>query len=133
MIAAIGLIEGDSMLRAITDTPRMEAAVANWEEVAQHLIVRLRTESAFVGGDPVLEAVAFEMVEQRKTRWPDRESPLETVVPIRFKANDMVLSLFSTIAQFGTAEDIVLVDLRIEMYFPADQQTRQTLLNLPTG
>jgi len=132
MISALGMSEGDSMLSAVTDTKRMESAVANWEEVAQHLIVRLHTESAFLGGDPVLDAVADQMVEQRRSRWPDREGPLEAVVPIQFKAGDMIMSLFSTIAQFGTAEDIALADLRIEMYFPADEETRQVLMGLAT-
>lgn len=128
MIAAIGLSEGESMLSAITDTQRMEAAIANWDEVAQHLIVRLRTESTFVGGDPILEATANRMIEKRQKRWPARTESLQAVVPIQFRAQDMVLSLFSTIAQFGTAEDIALADLRIEMYFPADDQTRQVLM-----
>jgi len=30
----------------------------------------------------------------------------------------------STIAQFGTAADIALADLRIELLFPADDETR---------
>jgi transcriptional regulator with XRE-family HTH domain len=130
MIGAIGLSEGKSMLGAITDTERMEAAIANWEEVARHLIVRLRTESTFVGGDPVLESAADQMVKHQRTRWPAHEGTLEAVVPIQFKAKDMTLSLFSTIAQFGTAEDIALADLRIEMYFPADEDTRQALMEL---
>ncbi len=130
MIGAIGLSEGESMLSAITDTKRMEAAIVNWEEVAQHLIVRLRTESAFVGGDPLLESTADRMIEEQRTRWPERSGFLQAVVPIQFKAQNMVLSLFSTIAQFGTAEDIALADLRIEMYFPADEETRQVLMGL---
>jgi len=130
MIGALGLSEGDSMLSAITDAKRMEAAVVNWDEVARHLIVRLRTESTYVGGDPVLESAADRMVEQQRTRWPVGSGSLEAVVPIQFKARDMILSLFSTIAQFGTAEDIALADLRIEMYFPADEETRQTLMAL---
>ncbi len=130
MIGAIGLSEGGSMLSAIVDTERMEAAIANWDEVAQHLIVRLRTESTFVGGDPLLESTADRMVEEQRTRWPARSGSLQAVVPIQFKAQNMVLSLFSTIAQFGTAEDIALADLRIELHFPADEETRQVLMGL---
>ena len=33
------------------------------------------------------------------------------------------LSMFSTIAQFGTPEDIALDDLKIELYYPMDGQT----------
>lgn len=49
---------------------RMKGAVANWEEVAQHFIARLRTESTFVGGDPILDSAANQMVEQQQTRRP---------------------------------------------------------------
>jgi hypothetical protein len=38
-----------------------------------------------------------------------------------------VFSVFTTIAQFGTAEDIALADLRIELFFPADEETRRAL------
>jgi len=45
------------------------------------------------------------------------------VIPIEFKIAGTTLSLFSTIAQFGTY-------LRIEMYFPADDETRHALTTL---
>lgn len=130
MLGAIGLEEGESMLDAITDTSRMELAVANWEEVAQFLIVRLRTESAFLGGDRLLDDAADAMASDQKHRWSDRPGVLPAVVPIEFRAGDTVLSLFSTIAQFGTAEDIALADLRIELYFPSDEPTRLALTAL---
>lgn len=37
------------------------------------------------------------------------------------------MSFFSTISQFGSAEDIALSELRIEMMFPADEATRLAL------
>ena len=128
MIAAIGLGEGGSMLDAMTNTERMTEAVVNWDEVARYLVVRLRTESAFVGGDPVLDSAADRLVEELGSHEPHHTGVLPAVVPIQFRAGDMKLSLFSTIAQFGTAEDIALADLRIEMYFPADEPTRKALM-----
>jgi transcriptional regulator with XRE-family HTH domain len=130
MIAAIGLPEGGSMLEAMANTQRMTAAVANWDEVARYLVVRLRTESAFVGGDPVLDAAADQLANEHGALRPHYMGVLPAVVPIQFRAGEMILSLFSTIAQFGTAEDIALADLRIEMYFPADEATRQVLIGL---
>ena len=40
----------------------------------------------------------------------------------------MSLSFFSTFSQFGTAEDIALSEIRIEMMFPADDATRDILM-----
>jgi hypothetical protein len=41
----------------------------------------------------------------------------------------MKLSLFSIIAQFGTAEDVALADLKIEMMFPADDAMKEFLID----
>jgi hypothetical protein len=37
------------------------------------------------------------------------------------------LSFLSTIAHFGTSEDVTIRDLRLELLFPADDATRQAL------
>ena len=39
----------------------------------------------------------------------------------------MRLSLLATIAQFGTPGDLLLDDLKIEPYFPADEESTQML------
>ena len=50
----------------------------------------------------------------------------------RYKLGDSVLSFFSTIAQFGSAEDIALADLKIELLFPLDETTHKILDGLAT-
>ena len=45
------------------------------------------------------------------------------VVPTVFRQGDLRLSLFTTIAQFGTPEDLALDDLKIELFFPSDDAT----------
>ena len=49
------------------------------------------------------------------------------VVPTVYKAGPLRLSLFSTIAQFGTPEDLTLDDLRLELFFPANDETEALL------
>ena len=45
-------------------------------------------------------------------------------VPLRLRLpSGAELSLFSTLATFGTALDITLEELSIESFFPANQQT----------
>ena len=39
------------------------------------------------------------------------------------------LRSFSTLASFGTALDVVMEELRIEHYFPADEATRRWFRN----
>lgn len=51
----------------------------------------------------------------------------DVVLPVTFRTQAGDLSLFSTIATFGTAVDITLADLAIEAFFPADAATSEVL------
>ncbi len=52
------------------------------------------------------------------------------MTPARYKAGGAVFSFFSTLAQFGSAEDIALAELKIEMMFPADEATGAMLISM---
>lgn len=60
------------------------------------------------------------------------EDPVKAapVVPTIYRAGSLRLSLFSTIAQFGTPEDLTLDDLKIELYFPSDDETDLVLRSI---
>lgn len=130
LLAAVGLGVGDSLLAVMTDGEKMMALFENWREVAQHLLTRLRTESTHLGGDALLDQAAGQMTEMLGGDLRDSAGVLPAVVATRYRAGEGCLSFFSTIAQFGTAEDIALAELKIEMMFPADEATRLSLLEL---
>ena len=46
------------------------------------------------------------------------------VIPARYRTGGRVLSFFSTTPQFRSTGDLAMADLRIEMLFPADEETR---------
>jgi transcriptional regulator with XRE-family HTH domain len=125
LYAPFGLSEGESLLALIL-SGALSQAVENWPQVAHHTALRLRAESAALGGDEVLEAAAAELA-----RVPQPETLVtEAVVPIRLALGEMRLALFGTIAQFGTPEDVTLEALRIELFFPADASSRAVLEGL---
>ena len=130
LLAGAGVAEGDSLLEALTDAERMQAVLENWREVAEHMIVRLRTESAHLGGDDVLDATVEKLETALGPRTGGDDGPLPAIIPARYRAGDRVLSFFSTIAQFGSAEDIALSELRIELLFPSDDETRDVLFTM---
>ncbi len=132
LFSSLGISKGDSLLDLMLDQNRLEQHLENWEEVAQHAISRLRLESAHLGGDPVLDDAANQISERINVKPVAGNNVLPPVIPARYKANGMVFSFFSTIAQFGTAEDIALADLKIELLFPADDTTREILLSMET-
>ncbi len=128
LLSSVGISAGDSMLEAAVSSPSLRGAVVNWPEVVRHIHQRLRTESAHLGGDAVLDAAAAKLGEEIRTEATAENGDLPAVVPTRYRAGGITLSFFSTIAQFGTAEDIALADLKIELLFPADETTRGILL-----
>lgn len=123
----LDLTKGSSLLEWIlTDNPSQ--FIENWPDVAYHTVQRLRTESSSQGGSPDLDRAADQLAEVACTR----PVTLAPVVPTQFKYGHLRLSLFSTIAQFGTPEDLVLDDLRIELFFPSDNETQKILNALST-
>lgn len=126
LFGALGLGVGASLLDALTGPGPLRATIENWAEVAHHMASRLRTEARHAGGDAVLEDAALRLVEDL-----DQEDTgpgvLPAVLTSRLRLGDQTLAFFSTIAQFGSAEDIAIADLRIELLFPLDAATRQTL------
>lgn len=130
LLMGAGLGEGDSLLESMLDREKMSGVLENWNEVMTHMVVRLRTESAHLGGDPVLDEAVERLVPQLGSGQGGHEGTLPAIIPARYRAGDMVMSLFSTIAQFGSAEDIALSELKIEMMFPADEATRGVLVGM---
>ncbi len=122
------LLEGPMNALRVTLHPRGLAPrilnLAGWRE---HLLSRLRREVA-VTGDQVSAQLYGELVGYP---WPARaaEPPVagEVFVPLRLRHDDQVLSLFSTVATFGTALDVTLAELSVESFFPADEATSRFL------
>lgn len=126
MLSAVGLAIGDSMLDALLDPSRLRSSIDNWPEVAAHMRARLRTESRHLGGDPVLDRAADLLMREVDPKHA-MAGALPAVITTRYLAGGALLSFFSTIAQFGSAQDIALADLKIELLFPADEATRRTI------
>ena len=73
------------------------------------------------GGDAVLERAAEGLACEAGKGDHGDVGDLPPVLAVRFRAGGLVYPMFSTIAQFGTADDIALADLKIEMFFPSDE------------
>ncbi len=128
LLESMNLNVGDSLLEAFRAGSAFADALVNREEIASHMVSRLRTESAHLGGDAVLDAAAASLVEMLGGESSVPDGALPAVIPARYRTNGVVLSFFSTISQFGSTEDIALADLKIELMFPADDFTREALI-----
>lgn len=111
--------------------------VLNMPEYSAHLIARLQRQVA-VTGDPELTALLDEV-----RGYPEVVTPASSVavepsamlfLPMRLSDGEGgELSLFSTIATFGTALDITVAEMSIEAFFPADAASRAALRSSPAA
>jgi len=99
--------------------------IENWEETAFLSLLRLRAEISHRGGDADLEALAMRLAEHPRLAAAelgavDFDQP---VIPTTLNIDGRRLSLFSTIAQFGSVQDVEASEIRIELMYPADAAT----------
>ncbi len=127
LLAGFGTKVGDSLIDMMVESPAVRQALVNYDEIVGHMIARLRVESAHFGHDPVLENGITRMEAALGDSVLDIEGIRPAIIPAVYVFGGMRLSLFTTISQFGSAEDIALSELRIELMFPADEPTRLAL------
>lgn len=99
--------------------------IENWEEVAILSLTRLRSEIIEYGGEETLSAMAEKLAAHDRLQASNiADINLDqAVIPTILRLGDVRLALFSTIAQFGSVQDVRTGELRIELMFPMDHAT----------
>ena len=99
--------------------------VENWEETAMLSLMRLRAEIAHLGGDEKLQGLATRLAEHPRLAKAEFGAIdfNQAVIPTVLKVGDNRLFLFSTIAHFGTVQEVEASEIRIELMYPADEAT----------
>jgi hypothetical protein len=101
--------------------------LANWADVVRHFVRSVEADAAtdgsaetaallerLLGYEGVRDAVATASA-------PAAAGP---VLPMHFEKSGTTLRLFTAIATLGTPQDITAQELRIESFFPVDEETR---------
>lgn len=99
--------------------------ISNWEETAFLALMRLRAEIAHLGDDEALRALASRLAEHPRLAAADAGAVdfNQAVIPTTLNVSGRRLSLFSTIAQFGSVQEVEASEIRIELMFPGDDAT----------
>ncbi len=100
--------------------------IGNWDEIADLTLARLRAEAISLGGDDALSK-RIELLDARlRARERNGGAPdySRAVIPTIFTIDGAQLTLFSTIASFSTVQEVAASDIRIELMFPEDEETR---------
>lgn len=118
-----------NILRLLVGHPAIRDLVLNWPEVARDMLARLRLEASSGGPDAELESLISLLASQAPAAPaqlpPAQRSNPFVIVELRTPAGNV--KLFSTIAEFGTIEDITVRDLRVELFFPSDPDSAAIL------
>ncbi len=109
----------------LCDKDKLGDFIVNYDEVMWEMLGRVRLEALEASGDPQLIAMEAKLRLILRDSPQSPEKPRRPLVPIQLRAMGTTLSFLTAIAHFGTSEDVVVRDLRLELLFPADEQTRR--------
>ena len=118
--------EPRNLMRLFFHPGGIRPLVPNWEQVAPLLWFRARREAEAWGGEEMRH-----LIEELLPYWNEashalpEDSALFPVLTVDFLLGDARLSLFTVISTFGTAQDVTTDDLRMEMFFPANEVTER--------
>jgi transcriptional regulator with XRE-family HTH domain len=100
--------------------------ITNWQETARYFLRGVQADAAADGTEETAALL------QRLLAFPDLpalydalppEEAKAPVLPIDFKKGDTAFRLFSTLATLGTPLDVTLQEIRVECFFPADEES----------
>ena len=102
--------------------------VKDWETAAPLLMARVRREARANPSSPSA-ALAAEFASVVPAFEPPHASvqDLPAAAPLVLERDDITLSLINMLTTFGTAQDVGVQELRVEMSFPNDAATDRAL------
>jgi transcriptional regulator with XRE-family HTH domain len=100
--------------------------LVNWDDVVRYFIRSVEADAAADGSAETAELLerllAYDGVSALAI--PGAVGVAEgPVLPMHFRKGDVSLRLFTTLATLGTPRDITVEELRIECFFPKDNET----------
>lgn len=121
-----------NVFRACLHPDGLARYTRNFEEWAGYLLAQLHRLAALTA-DPELSRLADEVghypTVAALSRWRQAVRPDEPalLIPWQLALDGVELSFFTTITTFGTALDITLAELAVELFYPADDRTEAAL------
>lgn len=120
-----------NVIRMLSISPRAPEIIINLGEVLEEMAGRIRLEAMEAGLDPELAALVG-LLDAAMARHPPPRAAAgrRPLAPLAMRSPAGPLKFLSAVAQFGTSEDVTVRDLRLELLFPADAETRAAMAAL---
>lgn len=116
--------KGQENIALLTVHPRgIRSAISNWDTIVGPFMQRLKREAIDSCDSEVM--AHYESLTEHVGNVDDSNlsQDLVPVLPIEMDLGEIKLSFFSVISTFGTAQDITANELRIETFYPSNDQT----------
>jgi transcriptional regulator with XRE-family HTH domain len=130
------MVENVNYLRVAFHPLGARRWIVNWDEVSRHLLARAERELGAIKDDAVAASLLKELRgyagPSREPRAAGRPTGADLLLPIHIRKDDLDLRLFSTLMTLGTPQDVTLQELRIETFFPADDESERTWRRIAT-
>ncbi|NUW32881.1 helix-turn-helix transcriptional regulator [Nonomuraea sp. SMC257] len=120
------LREPVNVMRLSLHPDAMGGRLVNIAEVRAYLLNQLRRQAEASGHGALAElhdelaSYTYPGVELNVAHVP---GPADILLPLRVRHGDGILSMFTTIATFGTPMDVTVSELAIETFWPGDEET----------
>jgi transcriptional regulator with XRE-family HTH domain len=119
-----------NMADALVAPDVLRPHLVNWADVVRYFVRSVEADAA-ADGTPETAALHERLLAYEGVRAAVNAAPAELamtpVLPMHFRKGDTSLRLFTTIATLGTPQDITLQELRVECFFPMDEETAGAL------
>lgn len=127
-LASPALASERNVLRSTFHPEGSRRWIVNWPEVERHLLRLAELELASPedsAGAALLAEIRSYVGTSIKAHSHTAPHTGDLLLPIHFRKGDLDLRLFTTIMTMGTPQDITLQELRIETFFPADEDSER--------
>jgi hypothetical protein len=103
--------------------------LTNWSEIVRYFVRSVEADAA-ADGTAETAALLQRLLAYKDVRATISQAPPAgaeaPILPMHFQKARVRLRLFTSIATLGTPQDVTLQELRIESFFPVDEETRET-------
>ncbi len=131
----LGVLLGDraeserNVMRQLFDPTLLKPHIVEWDRVARGLLSRLQREALSRRHDDGLNTLLSGLCSYPGVpdawRTPNFEAPSEPTLCVRFEYGGQRLGFLVTLTVFQAPQNVSLEELRIESYFPLDDDTER--------
>lgn len=119
--------EGVNVLKLMLDPNSVRKHLLNWEDVCADLLHWIQREAMSDGLGSEAETLLSQLVAlpgiNETARFANLDARTLPFLPMQIRKDGVALNLFTSIATMGTPNDVTVHELRIESFFPADEDT----------